>query len=108
MYFPDESTIAVRLTFLLVGLWWIGFSQFPFKFLPAGAANGGDLKHNILYNGFHELKAVYEQLKHHKLLKVYLIAFFFYSMGVQTVMLAAAEFAVKEIKKEVKFKVVAS
>src|SRR6188768_2502654 len=81
MYFPDDSTIAVRLSFLLVGLWWMGFSQFPFKFLPAGTANGGDLKHNILYNGFHELKAVYDQLKLHKLLKVYLIAFFFYSMG---------------------------
>ena len=101
IYLPEDSTFGVRLSFLLVGLWWIGFSQIPFRILPSGSPNGGDLKHNIFYNGFQELKTVYEQLKHHKLLKVYLNAFFFYSMGVQTVMLAAAGFAVKEIKKEV-------
>jgi UMF1 family MFS transporter len=101
LYFPEDSTLGVRLSFLFVGLWWVGFSQIPFRVLPAGMPNGGDLKHSIFYNGFHELKTVYDQLKHHQLLKVYLNAFFFYSMGVQTVMLAAAEFAVKEIKKEV-------
>ncbi|HEY3386194.1 MAG TPA: MFS transporter [Saprospiraceae bacterium] len=101
IYLPEESTFGVRLSFLLVGLWWIGFSQIPFRILPAGTPNGVGLKRNILSNGFHELKTVYEQLKHHQLLKIYLNAFFFYSMGVQTVMLAAAEFAVREIKKEV-------
>lgn len=97
----EDPTLAARLSFLMVGLWWIGFAQIPFRILPAGKPTGRDMQHSILYNGFHELKGVYHQLKALPILKVYLVAFFFYSMGVQTVMLAAAEFAVKEIKKEV-------
>ncbi len=97
----EDSGFAARLSFLMVGLWWIIFAQIPFSVLPDGKLNKGDLKHKILYNGFHELQNVYTKLKTLPLLKIYLAAFFFYSMGVQTVMLAAAEFAVKEIKKEV-------
>jgi UMF1 family MFS transporter len=98
--FEDEG-FAARFSFLLVGLWWIGFSQIPFRILPDGTPTGKEMQHSILYNGFHELKVVYQELRKLPLLKVYLLAFFFYSMGVQTVMLAAAEFAVKEIKQEV-------
>lgn len=100
MHFQD-STFAARLSFLLVGLWWLGFAQIPFRWLPNGQPNRGDMQHSILYNGFHELKIVYGKLKAMPMLKVYLVAFFFFSMGVQTVMLAAAEFAVKEIKQNV-------
>lgn len=53
----------------------------------------------ILSSGFHELKKVAQQIKTLPLLKTFLAAFFFYSMGVQTVMLAAAEFGKKEIYK---------
>ena len=97
----EDTTFAARLSFLMVGLWWIGFAQIPFHVLPGGQPIKGDPGHSILYHGFHELKSVYRQLRNLPVLKIYLIAFFFYSMGVQTVMLAAAEFAVKEIKKEV-------
>jgi UMF1 family MFS transporter len=41
---------------------------------------------------------VWGQLRHLKATQYYLIAFFFYSMGVQTVMLLAATFGEKEIK----------
>ncbi len=92
---------ASRLSFLWVGLWWIGFAQIPFYILPKGMALVKDFKHSILYNGFHELHYVWKELKKLPALKIYLVAFFFYSMGVQTVMLAAAEFAIKVIKKEV-------
>lgn len=97
----QDPTFASRLSFLLVGIWWIGFAQIPFSVLPNGIPNKEDPEHNILYNGFHELKQVYRQLNALPVLKTYLIAFFFYSMGVQTVMIAAAEFAIKEIKKNV-------
>lgn len=97
----DDPTFAARLSFLMVGLWWIGFAQIPLTVLPSGQPTKGDPGHSMLYNGFHELKNVYHQLRKLPVLKIYLLAFFFYSMGVQTVMLAAAEFAVKEIKKEV-------
>ncbi len=97
----EDSTFAARISFLLVGLWWIGFAQIPFAILPKGVPLHKNSKNNILYVGFHELRVVYAQIKTMPVLKIYLLAFFFYSMGVMTVMLAAAAFAVKEIKMEV-------
>lgn len=97
----EDPTFAARLSFLLVGLWWIGFAQIPFRILPDGVPTKSETKHSILTNGFHELHEVWQQLQHLPLLKIFLAAFFFFSMGVQTVMLAAAEFAIKEIKMEV-------
>lgn len=97
---PD-SDLAPRISFVLVGLWWLGFAQITFRTLPNGTALAKKREHSILSNGFHELKKVWGQIKTMPLLKTFLAAFFFYSMGVQTVMLAAAEFGKKEIYKEV-------
>lgn len=83
---------ASRFSFLLVGIWWISFAQITFKFLPKGIAATTDREHNIFSSGFKELGKVWQQAKHMPVLKSYLIAFFFYSMGVQTVMLAATLF----------------
>lgn len=96
-----DGTFAPRLSFLFVGLWWLGFSQITFRTLPNGVATVKDKTHSVLSGGFHELKKVWQQLKQLPVLKTFLTAFFFYSMGVQTVMLAAAEFGSKEVKKEV-------
>lgn len=95
-----DDTFAPRLSFLLVGLWWMGFAQIPFRRLPAGHALEQHPEHNVLVNGFHELKKVWQQMKHLPVLRNYLGAFFFYSMGVQTVMLAATLFGSKELGLE--------
>jgi len=95
---PD-STLPPRISFLLVGLWWMGFAQITFRAMPDNKPSGQDRTHSVLYSGFAELKKVWQQIKHMPVLKTYLAAFFFYSMGVQTVMLAAAEFGKKEIYK---------
>jgi UMF1 family MFS transporter len=52
---------------------------------------------NVIFKGFKELWKVWNELRHIKQLKRFLIAFFTYSMGVQTVMLVAVMFAKKEI-----------
>ena len=91
----SDASFPARLSFLLVGLWWMGFSQITFSTLPP-SPKGVQLQHPFrglgLTNGFIELKKVWEQATHLPLLKKYLTAFFFYSMGVQTVMLAATLF----------------
>jgi MFS transporter, UMF1 family len=88
---------AVRLTFLLVGLWWIGFAMISFRNLPVGNALGTPHGKNIITGGFSELKKVVKQLFRMPVLKRFLLAFFCYSMGVQTVMLAATIFGSKEL-----------
>lgn len=83
-------------SFISVALWWVGFAQFTFAKLPNGNKILGSGQ-NIVFKGFHELQKVWNELKHIQRLKRYLIAFFIYSMGVQTVMLVAVMFAKKEI-----------
>lgn len=94
-FLKDEGG-AVRLTFLLVGIWWFGFAQIPFRRLPRGTAAvaKGENK-NVFTGGFLELKKVFKQLINLPVLKRFLVACFFYNMGVQTVMLAATNFGSK-------------
>jgi MFS transporter, UMF1 family len=88
-----DSSFSPRLSFLLVGLWWMGFAQITFARLPKGRPAKQNKQQNIFTNGFKELQKVWDQVKQMPVLKRYLLSFFFYSMGVQTVMLAATLFA---------------
>ncbi|WP_299291014.1 MFS transporter [uncultured Mucilaginibacter sp.] len=92
-----DATFPARLSFLLVGLWWIGFAQIPFKVLPKGSPNFNKINQQKVHNGFEELKNVWAKVQNMPLLKRFLPAFFFYSMGVQTIMLVAANFGEKEL-----------
>jgi len=95
-----ENPLALKITFLLVGLWWVCFAQITFNVLPISPKAERDAKTHVLANGFIELKKVWDQLVHLPVLKRFLSAFFFYSMGVQTVMLVAIDFGIKELKLE--------
>lgn len=97
---PGKESLASRITFLLVGLWWFGFAQITFARLPSGASSSHKKGNNIFTEGFSEMKKVYHQVTHMPVLKRYLRGFFFYSMGVQTVMLAATLFGSKLLKLE--------
>lgn len=88
---------AMRYSFLTVGIWWVGFAQYTFYFLPLGYRKEGKRKHIIL-NGFKELKGVWKQLGNQLRLKRFLAAFFVYSMAVQTVILIATYFGEEEIE----------
>ncbi|MFD2865069.1 MFS transporter [Mucilaginibacter antarcticus] len=90
-----DASFPARLSFLLVGLWWIGFAQIPFNRLPPGNAKASNQSVSVVRGGFIELGKVWQQVKGMPLLKRFLPAFFFYSMGVQTIMLAAAGFGAK-------------
>ena len=94
---PDNP-LPLKITFLLVGVWWVSFAQITFNRLPISSITERKAKHHVMVNGFKELKIVWNQLKHMPVLKRYLTAFFFYSMGVQTVMLVAIDFGIKELK----------
>jgi UMF1 family MFS transporter len=89
-----------RLSFLAVGLWWAGFAQITFKNLPPSKPSQQQPERNILINGFYELKKVWQQLGEFPVTKRFLRSFFFYNMGVQTVMYLATYFASEELKLE--------
>src|SRR5690554_5631729 len=87
----------MQYSFVMVGIWWIGFAQYSFYYLPRGNKNSEKISRKVLLNGFKELKKVGNQLGDNLSLKRYLIAFFVYSMAVQTVMLVATYFGEQEI-----------
>ncbi len=89
--------VPTRLAFILTGIWWIGFSQYTFFYLPSGTHEGKKVNREIMFNGFKELSGVFKRLKDSIRLKRYLAAFFVYSMGVQTVMLIATYFGEEEL-----------
>lgn len=90
-----DSSFPARLSFLLVAIWWVVFAQIPFRRLPKGSLNYDKIKKSRVGSGFQELRKVWQQLEDYKVLKLFLLAFFFYSMGVQTIMLVAANFGEK-------------
>jgi UMF1 family MFS transporter len=94
----DESNAIqmMRYSFVLVGIWWIGFSQYTYYYLP-NHRNDKKLHIDIIFNGFKELNKVWQQIKHILVLRRYLGAFFVYSMAVQTIMIIAAYFGEKEV-----------
>jgi UMF1 family MFS transporter len=93
----ESEAQPTRIAFIMVGIWWILFAQYTFKYLPTGTNEGHKVTKTVLMSGFNELKKIWKALKSNKILKRYLSAFFIYSMAVQTIMIAATYFAVEEL-----------
>lgn len=99
LYGITDATLPARISFISVGVWWMGFAQVTFRRLPNNVFKRKPKK-DYLYKGFRELKNVYYNLKELPVLKQYLISFFLYSVGVQTIILLASVFGSKELGLE--------
>lgn len=95
----SEGTWPARISCITVGIWWIGFAQITFRNLPTEPRNRG-FSSGILKKGFNELQQTWASLKNLPQLKIFLSGFFFFSMGIQTVMYMATLFGTKELKLE--------
>jgi len=99
-WFGTTESGGSRLSFLAVGIWWLGFGYFSMSRLPrplaAGHASSNNV--NVITGGYKELRIVWNQLKQMPVIKRFLGSFFFYNMGVQTVMLAATLYGKSELE----------
>ena len=91
-----DSTLPARLSFLSVGIWWFGFAQVTFWYLPNNVYHKKPEK-DFIFKGLRELKIVFLDLKNHPNLKQFLTAFFLYSIGVQTIILLLGIYVKKEL-----------
>ncbi len=87
---------ALRFSFLEVGLWWFGIAQIPFFYLHDYPGHGR-FRASTLTKGFREIILVFTYIKKQRVIKIFLLAFFFFSMGVQTVILVASLFGSAEL-----------
>ncbi|MCO5274356.1 MAG: MFS transporter [Flavobacteriales bacterium] len=95
---PDRDGLPARLSFLSVGIWWAGWAQVTFRRLPNGKVPEGK-RRNTLTAGYRELRRVWYEMVGIKRVRRFLMAFFVFNMGVQTVMYLAVTYAKQEIKE---------
>lgn len=93
-----KGTLPSRIGFLLVGMWWLGFSQITFKGMPKD--NKIELTDGYLKRGYQEISKVIDKAKQLPNLKRFLLSFFCYSAGVQTTIYVASIFGEQELKME--------
>ncbi|MFY8136756.1 MAG: MFS transporter, partial [Flavobacteriales bacterium] len=88
--------IPAKWSFVTVGIWWAGFAQITFYHLKDHKVARPKEK-GVLKKGFLELRNVWREMNNTTRLRRYLIAFFVFSMGVQTIMQMASLFGTKEV-----------
>lgn len=94
---PADSNLPPRISFLTVGLWWIGFSQITFTRLPKYTYKKRQGKESVIFNGYRELQKVYKQIRKSPRLSLYLVCYFFFMMGLLSVMYMATNFGKKVV-----------
>lgn len=87
----EDKLAATRFSFLLVGLWWMGFAQIAFRHLKDSPIHVR-LNLPMFRKGFQEILDVLRDIRDRRNTARFLLSFFFYSMGVQTVILLAPLF----------------
>ena len=88
---PEATGKATRVTFVMVGLWWLLFAQYAFSRLPKD--NKLPMAAGWLRRGYKEIAHTWRDARAKPALIRFLTAFFFYSAGVQTVLFLASTFA---------------
>ena len=84
-----DATMATRLSFLMVGFWWLAFALPLFTQVPEKARpheHGGDIA---------ALVATFRQLKGLKPVWMFLLAYWLYIDGVDTIIRMAVDYGVK-------------
>lgn len=95
--FGFESELGpIGISFLQVGAWWFGFSWIAFAYLK-NVNESGTLTGKIIKQGYKELIQVKNKIWENVVTRRFLFSFFFYSMGLQTLMLVAIMFGQSEI-----------
>ena len=96
----EGAGIATRISFLMVGVWWIGFSQYTFNNLPNKEKKVADKPQSMVKEGYQKLGNVWHEFMQIPQLKRFLFSFFWYSTGVQTIILLASIFGAKVLGLE--------
>lgn len=90
-----DGAAASRMSFVMVGLWWIGFGYYSIRGLPADKQT--PIRLRTIMAGYREILYVTRQVARQGFIVRFLLAFFFYSAGVQTVLFVASTFGEKEL-----------
>lgn len=86
--------LAVRINLASAGLWWFGFAFITWKRLrPRHAARSLPAGENYVSIGFKQLRKTFSEVKSFPETLKFLLAYFLYNDGIQTVIAVASTFA---------------
>ncbi|MEL6638544.1 MAG: MFS transporter [Bacteroidota bacterium] len=91
-----DGQMAAKVSFVMVGLWWMGFAQVSFRLLPKDRRVKG--VENLIAKGYQEIRRVAGFVRQQPMMMRFLASFFFYSAGVQTLLYLASTFAADELQ----------
>jgi len=88
------TDLAVRINLASAGIWWIGFSFFTWGRLRSRrAARHLPASETYVSIGFKQLRKTFSEVKHFPETLRFLLAYFLYNDGIQTVIAVASTFA---------------
>ncbi len=92
-----QGTMAVKLSFLTVSLWWTLFSIPLFRKVPEGPASSNAGFSNSFRKGIRSLATTFRSIRQHKQAFRFLISFLLYNDGIQTIIMMATVFGKAEL-----------
>jgi len=88
------SDLAVRINLATAGIWWLGFATITWARLrPRHAARPLPAGSNYVSVGFKQLGKTFREVKHFPETLKFLLAYFLYNDGIQTVIAVSSIFA---------------
>ncbi|OQP44489.1 hypothetical protein A4H97_08925 [Niastella yeongjuensis] len=91
-----DQYIPVRISFVFIGIWWLGFACYSIKGLPADWKEHKITGQTIIQS-YSRIYKAFQRARGHKAIAVFLLAFFFYDMGLTTIMGMSSVFATKTL-----------
>lgn len=88
------EALAIRINLATAGIWWLGFSFITWKRLrSSNSARTLPKKENYIKVGFKQLRKTMKEIKHFPETLKFLLAYFLYNDGIQTVIAVSSTFA---------------
>ncbi len=87
-----DAAVAVRLSFVSVALWWGGFTLFIALWVPEEKAADPVPWFNLIAGGFRQLAGTFRKIRHMKMVLLFLLAYWCYIDGVDTIILMAVDY----------------
>lgn len=83
---------AVRLSFLIVALWWAAFACPLFLFVKEAKVTRSGRAFSIMGNSFHQLVTTFREIRRFRTVFCFLVGYWLYIDGVDTVILMAVDY----------------
>ena len=85
---------AVRWSFVSVALWWGTFTIITIAWVPEPESGKNESTENSVREGFNQLYRTFQEIRHLKTVLLFLLAYWFYIDGVDTIVKMAVDYGI--------------